>query len=387
MSSSPGHHAGRRARNIMDRPRRCWSRPPQRPRFASSSAAGAAPSPPCRTTRFPGQCALPPAGAITTRHRLVALGGDRTASAILLESFLDNRQATDLVVGTAVSGAKLAFVFSGNGAQFPEMGRAALRANPTFRCAIENVDGILRPQLGWSIAELIDQRRRRRAGGAHRHCPTAAIRHPGRHRRGAARDRYHRFRISRAQRRRDRGRLGRRAHSHLQMPGASSIARSRSQQRTQGSGRMAALALDGDAARSFLSELDSTAEIAALNATRSVTISGSGAEIERLADEARRRNLWCRPLDLDFAFHSRWMDPIHDELLISLSGISSLRPTARLGIERHRRRHRRRCARRPSLVAKYQESGALRRGDRRADRRRLSHLCSKSGLARSFTPI
>jgi phthiocerol/phenolphthiocerol synthesis type-I polyketide synthase C len=93
---------------------------------------------------------------------------------------------------------------------------------------------------------------------------------------------------------------------------------------------MAALALDGDAARSFLSELDSTAEIAALNATRSVTISGAGAEIERLADEARRRNLWCRPLDLDFAFHSEFMNPIQDELLIGLADLSPLRPTALL---------------------------------------------------------
>jgi phthiocerol/phenolphthiocerol synthesis type-I polyketide synthase C len=108
------------------------------------------------------------------------------------------------------------------------------------------------------------------------------------------------------------------------------VARSRSQQRTQGSGRMAALALDGDAARRFLSELDSTAEIAAFNATHSVTISGSGAEIERLTVEARRRDLWCRPLDLDFAFHSEWMDPIREELLKNLADISSLPPTARL---------------------------------------------------------
>jgi phthiocerol/phenolphthiocerol synthesis type-I polyketide synthase C len=81
-------------------------------------------------------------------YRLVALGGDRTANASLLDSFLDDTPASDLVAGTAVSGAKLAFVFSGNGAQFPEMGRAALRANPTFRSAVENIDGILRAHLG-----------------------------------------------------------------------------------------------------------------------------------------------------------------------------------------------------------------------------------------------
>ena len=262
-------------------------------------------------------------------HRLVALGDDRTANAILLESFLDNRPAADLVAGTAVSGAKLAFVFSGNGAQFPEMGRAALRANPTFRSAIENVDGILRPQLGWSVAELI-------ARGVDRERVA---------RTDIAQPLLFAIQVGVVEALRERGitASGYLGHSvgeiaaawgagalSLADAGRIVVARSRSQQRTQGAGRMAALALDGDAARSFLSDLDSTAEIAALNATRSVTISGSGVEIERLADEARRRNLGCRPLDLDFAFHSEWMDPIQDELLISLADLSSLPPTARL---------------------------------------------------------
>ena len=209
------------------------------------------------------------------------------------------------------------------------MGRAAFRANPTFRGAIEKVDGILRPQLGWSVAELIargvDGERVARTDIAQpllfaiqvgivealREIGIAAAGYLG-HSVGEIAAAWAAGALSLA----DAGRIV--------------VARSRSQQRTQGSGRMAALALDGDAARSFISELDSTAEIAALNATRSVTISGSGAEIERLADEARRRNLWCRPLDLDFAFHSEWMDPIRDELMISLAGISSLPPTARL---------------------------------------------------------
>ena len=93
---------------------------------------------------------------------------------------------------------------------------------------------------------------------------------------------------------------------------------------------MAALALAGDAARDFLAELESSAEVAALNASHSVTISGPGAEIERLESEAKRRGLWFRALDLDFAFHSREMDPIRDDLLASLIGLSSRYPNARL---------------------------------------------------------
>ena len=114
------------------------------------------------------------------------------------------------------------------------------------------------------------------------------------------------------------------------MPPASSCARSRNQERTRGNGRMAALALAPDAARELLVELGSPAEIAAFNGTQSVTISGPGGEIERLAIEAQRRGLWFRALDLDFAFHSREMDPIREDLLASLAGLRSRPPAARL---------------------------------------------------------
>ncbi|MBV9310309.1 MAG: type I polyketide synthase, partial [Solirubrobacterales bacterium] len=90
------------------------------------------------------------------------------------------------------------------------------------------------------------------------------------------------------------------------------------------------LALAPEAAREFLFELGSEAELAAFNATHSVTISGPDAEIERLEAEAKRRGLWFRRLDLDFAFHSRAMDTIRQDLLLDLAGLSSRRPETKL---------------------------------------------------------
>ena len=263
------------------------------------------------------------------RHRLAALGGDGTTNAGLLNDFLDDRPAPGLVCGTAVNGGKLAFVFSGNGAQYPEMGRAALRASPAFRAAIGTVDGVLRPLLGWSVADLI-------ASGVD---PEQLARTD------IAQPMLFAIQIGIVEALREAGVVasGYLGHSvgeiaaawgagalSLADAGRVIIARSRSQQRTQGTGRMAALALDDEAACAFLAELDSTAEVAAVNAARSVTVSGSVEEIDRLAHEARSRKLWFRPLDLEFAFHSRKMDPIHDELLASLAGIASRPPNARL---------------------------------------------------------
>ena len=225
---------------------------------------------------------------------------------------------------------KLAFVFSGNGAQFPGMGRAAMRANAAFRAAVETVDEALRRALGWSVAELIEGGVDAERAGAHRHRPAAAVRDPGRHRRRVARGR-------------DRGRAAMSATASARSPPpgpparcrspmrrASSIARSRSQQRTQGAGRMAALALGGDAApelsrrdrqrrrdcgaqrRPFGDDLRARARRSSGSAPRRAAAA--------LVSSARSR------FRLPFAA----MDPIRDELLASLAGSASRPPAARL---------------------------------------------------------
>src|SRR5437667_3644664 len=84
-------------------------------------------------------------------HRLVALGQDPAATAAMLADFLDGNPTQAVIADTAVREDKLAFVFSGNGAQFPGMGCDALRTNAVFRAAVEEVDVLLRPELGWSV--------------------------------------------------------------------------------------------------------------------------------------------------------------------------------------------------------------------------------------------
>ncbi len=279
--------------------------------------------------RAPGLLRAAARGRDHHRHRLVALGSDHTAMASLLDGFLDGKPMPQVVSGSAVAEGKLAFVFSGNGAQFPGMGRAAMRGNAAFRAAIRRVDEVLRPALGWSVAEVIDEG-----------VDAAALA-----RTDVAQPLLFAIQVGIVEALREAGVAAAAHFGHsvgeiaaawgagaLSLNDAARvvIARSRSQQRTQGTGRMAALALARSAALDFLDELGSPAEIAALNAATSITISGSAEEIERLGVEAHRRKLWFRPLDLDFAFHSAKMDPIRDELLASLAGISSTAPPARL---------------------------------------------------------
>ena len=209
------------------------------------------------------------------RHRLAALGADRRYRRAARQ-FLDNRPAPEVIAGTAVGEAKLAFVFSGNGAQFAGMGREALRASRGLPRRGRDVDARVPPgarlvgrpnsspaastPTGWRAPTLPSRCCSRSRSASSKRCARLGV---------AA------SRLSRAQRRRDRRGLGRRRAD----PGRCRARHRRAQphqQRTRGIGRMAALALDGDAARSFLAELGSPAEIAAFNAAHSVTRFGSG---------------------------------------------------------------------------------------------------------------
>ncbi|HJU19416.1 MAG TPA: type I polyketide synthase, partial [Stellaceae bacterium] len=262
-------------------------------------------------------------------HRLVVQGADKEALAQKLALYLEGAPSPAAIAGSAVREGRLAFVFSGNGAQYPGMARDAWRGSAAFRTAVEEVDAALQPMLGWSVARLLetgaDAETMARADIAQpllfatQTGIVAALRASGVE--ASAHLGHSVGEIAAAW---AAGALG------LGEAARVVVARSRQQQRTQGAGRMAALALGGEAARALLEELGSRLEIAALNATHAVTVSGPSEEIERLEFEARRRGLVFRALDLDFAFHSEKMDPIREDLLADLAGLACRRPALRL---------------------------------------------------------
>jgi phthiocerol/phenolphthiocerol synthesis type-I polyketide synthase C len=258
-------------------------------------------------------------------QRLVASGEDAAETAAALADFISGADNPAAVTGTAVRGAKLAFVFSGNGAQWPGMGRHAYDASPAFRTAIAEVDGVLQPLLGWSVAEAVKD------GVGGERLARADIAQPLLFSIQAA--------IVMVLRRLGIAAAGHVGHSVGEIAAAWAagaltladaarvvVARSRQQERTRGIGRMAALALGSPAAEELLAELGSPLEIGAINASRSVTVSGPDEAIVQLAQEARRRGLGFRALDLDFAFHSAAMDPIRVDLLGELAGLRSAAP-------------------------------------------------------------
>ena len=80
-------------------------------------------------------------------HRAVVVGGDR-------EELLAGLAAP--AHGTADRAGKVAFVFTGQGAQRPEMGRGLYRAYPAFAQAFDEVCAELEAHLGSSVAGVIE---------------------------------------------------------------------------------------------------------------------------------------------------------------------------------------------------------------------------------------
>lgn len=105
-------------------------------------------------------------------------------------------------------------------------------------------------------------------------------------------------------------------------------ARSSAQAQTRGAGRMAAVSLSPEAARELI-EVDEfgSIEIAGINSQNHITLSGPLEALERLGRVLESRRVFFRLLDLDYAFHSRAMDPTKDDLLQRLAALRPSRCT------------------------------------------------------------
>ncbi|WP_044366194.1 type I polyketide synthase [Streptomyces natalensis] len=207
----------------------------------------------------------------------------------------------------AVHSGRVAFVFTGNGSQWPGMGADLLANDPVFRATVASVDAELAPRLGWSVAEEMARPREDwrlaatevaqpllfavqlgvvavlRSQGVE---PAMVLGHS----------------------------VGEVAAAHT--AGALTLAqaaevlavRSAAQAATAGSGRMAALGLGAEQATEALKPYAGRLEIAAVNSGKDVTVAGTAEAVAELGDELAKRQVFCRDLGLDYAFHSRAMD-------------------------------------------------------------------------------
>jgi acyl transferase domain-containing protein/NADPH:quinone reductase-like Zn-dependent oxidoreductase/acyl carrier protein/SAM-dependent methyltransferase len=253
-------------------------------------------------------------------HRMVVLGESAIEIADRLDSFSSIAHAPSLFTASALQSGKLAFVYSGNGVQYPGMGRAAMLHSRVFRETLAELDPIIAPLLGWSIRDRMmrdeDPAMLARTDIAQ---PmlfavqigiTAALRDAG-----VAPSAFTGHSVGEI--------AASWAAGALSLAEASRVivARSAQQQRTQGAGAMAVLGVDAERAAEFLPSVDHKLEIAAINSSKMVTVAGPSGAIDRLKVAAERKDWRFTRLDLDYAFHSAVLDPVRGDLIATLGSI------------------------------------------------------------------
>jgi len=262
------------------------------------------------------------AGRTPLRHRFVARRGPAGTVLSAIDDQLAGRTGMAAAIGEAPVGEpQIAFLFSGNGAQWAGMGLDALRANADFRRHFTAISALFEEHLGEKLTALLA------AGDLAARLADTRVAQPL----------LFSIQVALAQCLISAGirpaallghSIGEVAAAHiagaLSLVDAVSVVavRSRCQHVTQGKGTMAAALCGEEAARDFIRRngLDALT-IAAVNAGNSVTVSGPKDEIAALRALGRRQKLAVQPLDIDYPFHHPLIDEAREEFLRTLPKI------------------------------------------------------------------
>ncbi len=255
----------------------------------------------------------------------LALPADETAAMqAVLGAFAAGENPARLVQESRFANGRLAFVYSGNGAQWVGMAVNLLDELPRFAALITELDRRLQPHAGFSaLAEL-------RSASKIRFDDTAV-----------AQPLLFAIQVALTQWLAEQGIHPYAVTGHSVGEVAAAWAagaltldqavevicvRSACQALTRGSGRMAAVNLSADAAQAILQAEGLTGiAIAGYNSAANITLTGSADQLQKFSQIMEQRDIFCKLLDLDYAFHSPQMEPIRDRLLTSLA---ALRPQA-----------------------------------------------------------
>lgn len=231
-------------------------------------------------------------------------------------------EASDGERGEAPSSSgKIAFVFSGNGAQWAGMGVEAYRENPHFRQYFQSFSALFEYHLGEKLTDLIiaENLGSRLADATIAQPLLFAVQ-------ASLSDSLSAYGI-----RPDVvfghsvGEIAA-AYASKALTAAEAVAivakRSHSQHLFAGQGKMAAAVMSEEAATAFAKKhgLDDI-HVAAVNAPNSVTISGPVDEIQAFRDVARKSQTVVHILDINYPFHHPIIDSARDGFLAELPAI------------------------------------------------------------------
>ncbi|MGW3847450.1 SDR family NAD(P)-dependent oxidoreductase [Streptomyces fagopyri] len=257
-------------------------------------------------------------------HRAVVRATDRDELLTGLRALAEGQSDTGLLVGprqTRTPG-KLAFVFPGQGSQWPGMARELLHGSPVFADELDRCDAALRPFTVWSVAAVL----RGDAGAppldrvdvvqpvlfavmvslaaVWRACgvrPDAVVGHSQGEVAAAC------------------------VAGALSLNDAAAVVALRGQALTalSGTGTMAVVGLPHTEVEAHLAGLGGRVSVAAVNSGRSTVVAGDTGPLESLLADLDRQQVFVRRLDVDYASHSARVEPLRGTILGELDGVTA----------------------------------------------------------------
>ena len=237
-----------------------------------------------------------------------------------LEAFALGADVAELIHEKALAvPGRLALIYSGNGAQWMGMGRRLMQDSPAFAQSVALINEVLTRHNGPDIlaalasddeATMQDTAIAQPALFALQVATTMLLRRLGLNAGAAMGHSVGEIAAAWAA-----GALD------LEMACLVIVVRSQAQALTRGTGRMAAAGLGVEAMAAHLTQrgFAQIIEIAAENSPNNVTVSGPAEALAALADSLP--GIFFRELNLDYAFHSRCMDPIREHLATGLAAL------------------------------------------------------------------
>ena len=274
-------------------------------------------------------CFTAATGRTHFRHRLAVAGGSVTDLRASLVAWTGGRETKRTFAGerAVAAGPGLVFVFTGQGSQYPGMGRRLYESHPVFRRAMDECDALLRPHLERPLVSVLYQEEGRaplidrteysqpalfalewalveawRSWGVQ---PAAVIGHS----------------------------VG--EYVAACVAGVISLAdalalvavRGRAMQRLPDGGAMAAVFADEHTVTDAIGAAAAgTVSIAAVNSPVQCVIAGPAADVARVTARLESKGRTCEPLNVSHAFHSSLMTPSLDEWLRGFDGLSLRAP-------------------------------------------------------------
>ncbi|MBI4995371.1 MAG: SDR family NAD(P)-dependent oxidoreductase [Rhodocyclales bacterium] len=261
-----------------------------------------------------------------THHdfRLALVGSSKSEFAARIADYLRDDAAMGFAAGRrpTITGPRVAFVFSGQGPQWYAMGRELMASEPAFRDAIEACDRLLRPWSGWSLVEALA------ASEAETRVDQTEVAQPA----------LFAVQVALAALWKSWGiapdavvghSIGEIAALHiagvLTLDQAIRVVwhRGRIMQQATGLGRMASVGLTAEQAGELVRPYGERLSVAAINAPRSVVLSGETEALTAALADLATRGVQHRLLPVQYAFHSAQMAPFQHRLAAELADLRS----------------------------------------------------------------